>query len=194
MNRLPVLAGHIARPRPVTVQDLRGGLRVFIIAFHDAGTLGGQARRSRGATSCPCSSMMRVPGNARPCRWRRSFRCCVHTQNGRSRGQWTRTGRSSCRRAQAREIFEPALDKARRHGLRADVHEPPLVEQVVVKIDAAGLDRVENVLRPGHEQPDDRAFFLRDGPQDPFRLHARSKTALLPEIELPNQCIFAPVW
>ncbi len=79
-----------------------------------------------------------------------------------------------------REIFEPSLDKAGRDGLRADVHEPPLVKQIVIEIDAAGFNGVENVLRPGDEQPDDRAFFLCDVRRIHSGFTPRSNTALLP--------------
>ena len=77
-----------------------------------------------------------------------------------------------------REVFEPALDEAGRDRLRTDVHEPPLVEQIVLKIDAPGFDGVQNVLRPWNQQPDNGAFFLRDCPQDPFRLHAAQQHGL----------------
>ena len=68
-----------------------------------------------------------------------------------------------------REYFFPAFDQGRRNGLRADVHEPPLVEAVVLELDVPAVNGVENVLRPRHEQPDDRRLFLRDGADDPFR-------------------------
>ena len=159
------------------MQDLRCGLRVFIIAFHDAGTLDGQlADRARGDVLpllVDDARLPEIPGLADGA----DLFDVVHAQMDAARANGL--GQAVVRVVfVVREIFEPALDKARRHGLRADVHEPPLVEQVVVKIDAAGLDRVENVLRPGHEQPDDRAFFLRDGPQDPFRLHAPQQNGL----------------
>jgi len=70
------------------------------------------------------------------------------------------------------------VDERRRHGLRADVHEPPLVEQIVAEVDAPGVHGVEQILRPGHEQPDNRAFFLGHGPENPLGLHAAQQHGL----------------
>ena len=52
------------------------------------------------------------------------------------------------------------------------MHEAPLVEAVIVEVDLAGIDRVQDVLRPRHQQPDDRALFLGHGTQDPIGAHA----------------------
>ena len=70
------------------------------------------------------------------------------------------------------------MDQAGRNGLRADVHEAPLLEHIVVQVDAPGVERVEQILRPRHEQPDDRAMLLGDGAENPFRLHAAQEHGL----------------
>ena len=63
----------------------------------------------------------------------------------------------------AREDAAPSRYEARRHGLRADVHEPPLRQLVVFEVDSAVVYRVEDVLHPRHEQPYDGAFFVGYG-------------------------------
>ena len=77
-----------------------------------------------------------------------------------------------------REHGLPALDERRRHGLRADVHEPPLVKGVVGELHVAALDGVQDVLRPRYEQPHDRTLLLAHGAEDPFRLHALEQDGL----------------
>ena len=54
----------------------------------------------------------------------------------------------------------------------------PLVELVVGELHVAALDRVEDVLRPRHEQPHDRALLLAHGAEDPLRLHALEEHGL----------------
>ena len=55
------------------------------------------------------------------------------------------------------------------------MHEPPLVEAIVRELHLAPVDRVEDVLRPRHEQPDDRAALLAHGADDPFGLDAHQQ-------------------
>ena len=71
-----------------------------------------------------------------------------------------------------REIFHPAVNQAGRHWLRADVHEPPLIQKIIVQIDPPGLDCIQQILRPGHEQPYNGTFFLGHRTQNPLRLYA----------------------
>ena len=63
------------------------------------------------------------------------------------------------------EDLAPAADQALRDGLGADVHEAPLVQVVVGEPHRALLDGHEDVLRPRHEQPHDRAALVGDGLQ-----------------------------
>ena len=67
-----------------------------------------------------------------------------------------------------REYALPALDKARRHGLSADMHQSPLVELIIFKVYLARVDSVKDILRPRHEQPDYRALLLGNGVDYPF--------------------------
>ena len=70
------------------------------------------------------------------------------------------------------------------------MHEPPLVKQIVIEIDAPGFNGVQNILRPGDQQPDDGAFFFRDRPQDPLRLHTAQKHGLSAGNEAPEPVHF----
>ena len=82
-----------------------------------------------------------------------------------------------------REDALPAFDQARRHGLRADVHQPPLVELVIFQLDLAAVDGVQNVLRPWDQQPDDRALFFGDRADDPFGFDALEQDRLAADQE-----------
>ena len=77
-----------------------------------------------------------------------------------------------------REVGLPAADERRRHRLRADVHQPPLRQLVVLDFEVAAVERVQNVLRPRHEQPDNRTFLPGDGLQHILRLGALEQHGL----------------
>ena len=77
-----------------------------------------------------------------------------------------------------REYFHPAMNEAGRHGLGANVHQSPLRQFIFLKIDLAGIDGVQQILRPGNQQPNDGAAFFRDGAQNPFRLHSAQQYCL----------------
>ena len=82
-----------------------------------------------------------------------------------------------------REDGLPALDEAGRHGLRADVHQAPLVELVVLQLHVAAFDGVQDVLRPRHEQPHHGAVLLGDRADDPFGLDAAQEHGLAADQE-----------
>ena len=73
---------------------------------------------------------------------------------------------------------QPAADQAGRHRLRPHMHQPPLVQQIVAQVHPSVVNRVENVLHPRHQQPDDGAFFLGHSPQNPLRLHTAQQHGL----------------
>ena len=83
------------------------------------------------------------------------------------------------------EYLHPPVDKARRNRLCADVHEPPLVKQIMIEVDPTRINGVKYILRPRNKKPDYRAFLLRDRSENPFgfnspednRLSARKQTA-----------------
>ena len=55
------------------------------------------------------------------------------------------------------------------------MHQPPLLQVIIFKLDIASLDGIEDVLRPRHEQPDYGAALVRDGLQDLLRLRTRQQ-------------------
>jgi len=90
------------------------------------------------------------------------------------------------------EILLPALYQAGRHRLGADVHQPPLVEIVVLKAHVPVLYRVQDVLCPGHQEPDDGDLLLGHGPQDPLRVDASEQHGLAPGQEAPEPVHLRP--
>ena len=59
-----------------------------------------------------------------------------------------------------REHPLPPGNQAGRHGLSADVHQTPLRQCVFIKVDLPRVDGVQNILRPRHKQPDNRAALV----------------------------------
>ena len=67
------------------------------------------------------------------------------------------------------EDLHPPLDEAGRHGLSAYVHQSPMREVVVGKFYLAAVYRVEDILRPRHEQPDYGHLLVTDRAEYPSR-------------------------
>ena len=67
------------------------------------------------------------------------------------------------------EILLPAADERGGHGLGADVHQLPLVQLVVGQLDVAPVQSVQNILRPGHQQPDDGTLLVGNGLENDLR-------------------------
>ena len=171
------------------MQDLGSRLRVFIIAFHDAGSLDGKLADLAGRNIVPSlvkdARLPEIAGLAD----RADFFDVVHAKM-HTAGADGLAEAVVCVVFVVREVFEPALDEAGRDRLRADVHEPPLVEQIVLKIDAPGFNGVQNILRPGDQQPDDGAFFFCDCTKNPLRLYAAQQHGLAPGNEAPEPVHF----
>ena len=179
--------------RASRLEHLGGRFGVLVIADHDARTLDDQLADLALCNILPC-----FVDNARLPLIARLADCADFVDISTPQMDAARADRFGQTIVgvvlMVRENLEPAMNHALRHRLRADVHQPPLVEHVMAQVDAAGLDCLQDILAPRHEQPDDGAFFFGHGAQNPFGLTPRSSTALLAEIRLPNQCIFAPVW
>ncbi len=71
-----------------------------------------------------------------------------------------------------RKDFFPALYQTLRDRLRTDVHQSPLRELVILKLNITPVNRVENILRPRHQKPHDRALLFRDRIQNKLRLRS----------------------
>ena len=172
-----VLAGHIAGVEPAVVEHLICGLGVLVVALHDAGAVDGQLAHVAGLYGLALFiDDLGLPAVARLADGAHLVdvvHAQVHAAGADGLGQAV-VGVVLV----VREDLEPAVDEAGRHGLRADVHQPPLVKVIVVQVHTAGLDGVQQVLRPGHQQPDDGALFLGDGAQDPLGLDAAQQHGL----------------
>ncbi len=84
------------------------------------------------------------------------------------------------------KMFFPAFDQTGRHRLRADVHQPPLVELIIFRLNVSPLDGVQNVLRPRHQKPDNRDPLLGHRPEDPLRLDAAQQNRAASGQEAPE--------
>ena len=164
-----VLAGHVARVEPAVLAEyLVGRLRILIVAFHNAGALDGKladlARKHRAAALVNDPGLPAVARLADRADLVDVFNAKVNASGADRLGKTV-----VCVIFVVREVLLPTLDEARGDGLRADVHQPPLVELVFIKIDLAAVDGVKNVLRPRNEQPNNGAMLLGDGLDDLFR-------------------------
>ncbi len=70
------------------------------------------------------------------------------------------------------EVFQPASHQAWGDGLGPDVHETQLTQLVVLQLDVASVESIEDVLHPRNQQPDDRDLLVGDGLKYPFRFGA----------------------
>ncbi|MPN32907.1 hypothetical protein SDC9_180390 [bioreactor metagenome] len=48
------------------------------------------------------------------------------------------------------------------------MHQPPLIQAIILKPDFAAVNRIQNVLNPRNKQPHDGRFLFRHGLQNPF--------------------------
>ena len=177
-----VLAGHVAGPQPAVVEDFRRGLGVFIVADHDAVAAEGQlAYLAVGHVVALLVYDAGFPAET-------GFADGAHLVDV-LHAQMDRAGADGFRKAVVGvvlvmgEQLHPTVNHAGRHRLGADVHEPPLVQHVVVGVNAARFDGFQQVLTPGHQKPDDGAFFLGNGPENPLGLDAPEQNGLAAGVE-----------
>ena len=74
-----------------------------------------------------------------------------------------------------REVSQPAADQALRHRLRTDVHESPLGELIIGKLQFPAVQGREDILCPWNQEPDNGTFFFGYGFQNGFRCGAFQK-------------------
>ena len=67
------------------------------------------------------------------------------------------------------KIGEPALDQTLRHRLGTDMHQPQLIQLVVLQVQLSAVQRKEQVLGPGHQQPKNGTLLFGSGFQNVFR-------------------------
>ena len=172
-----ILARHVAGEQPAVFEHSGGGFRIAVVALHDPGSLDGQladlARGDRVAGLADYLGLPLVAGLADGAH----FVDVLHPQMHAARAD--RFGEAVVGVVlMVGKALQPAVHEAGRHRLRADVHQPPLVQLVVLQLEIAPVDRVEDVLHPGDEQPHDGDLLVGDGPDDPFRFGATQEDAL----------------
>ena len=83
----------------------------------------------------------------------------VHTQVNTSRSD--RLGQTIvCIIFMIGKVFFPTLNKARRNGLCADMHKPPLRKRIILEVYVTSVDCVQYILCPRNQKPYNRAFFF----------------------------------
>ena len=163
-----VLLGHIAGVEPLPVEHGGGGLGVVVVAPHDAGTLDTKLTHRPGlnfgaAILLHNLALPSVAGNANGAH----LVDVLHAQMDTA-------GTGGFGKAivgvvfMVGEIGQPALNQGRRHRLRANMHESPLGGFIVGELEVTPIQRVQQVLGPGHQQPDNGAFLLRHSLQNRF--------------------------
>ena len=168
---------HIAGEQPAVHQGLGRGFRIPVIAGHKAGAFQAQlAYLALGhvlAFFVHDAGLPAVAGLADGAH----FVDVLHAQMHRA-------GADGFGQAVVGVVFVvgeyllPALDQALGHGLGADVHQPPLGELVIGQVHLPAFDGVQDVLGPGHQQPDDGAFFVGHGLQHVLGLGAFEQDGL----------------
>ena len=90
------------------------------------------------------------------------------------------------------EVFLPPADEGGRHRLGADVHELPLVQLVIRQLHVPPVQSVQDLLGPGHQEPDQGTPFVGNGPEDDLRGGALQQHRLAPGPEAPHPVEFGP--
>ena len=67
------------------------------------------------------------------------------------------------------EILQPAADQTLGDGLGADMHETPLIQMIILQLQLSAVQRGQDILGPGNQEPDDGAMLLGHRLQDRFR-------------------------
>ena len=73
------------------------------------------------------------------------------------------------------EVFLPVTDQRRRYGLCADVHESPLIELIIGKLDFSAVKGIKDILSPRYQKPYDGALLVGNSLQDDVRFCALEK-------------------
>ena len=160
-----VLLRHVARVQPAVLEDLCRSFRIMVVTFHNAGAL--HAQFAHGALLH--FLIVFVHDLALPAEARHADGAhLADVLQPQVHAARTRGFRQTVVRIifMMWEILQPMADERRRHRLRADVHQAPLGELIMLGFDVAAVEGRQNVLGPGNQQPDDGRPFQADRVQD----------------------------
>ena len=154
-----VLARHVAGVQPAVDEGLGRGRGVLVVALHEAGALDAEladlAGRDLGAILAHDPAAPAVTGHADRAHVVDVLQAEVHA--ARTDGFAQTVVRVVL---VIREILLPTVNQTLRNRLCADVHQPPLRKLVVLQMDSAIVQCLQNVQCPRHQQPDNGAVSL----------------------------------
>ena len=163
-----VLARHVAGVEPALLDRFLGGLRILVVLLHDARALDAElADLSLRHRIVILVHDLALPAEARDADGADLADVLDAEVHAAGAGG---LGETVVRVVLVvREVLQPVPDEARRHRLRADVHEAPLAQAVVLQIQLSGIQRRQDILGPRHQEPDDGAAFIRYGAENDLR-------------------------
>ncbi|OPZ77998.1 MAG: hypothetical protein BWY79_00949 [Actinobacteria bacterium ADurb.Bin444] len=163
-----IRARHISGQQPALFEDRGGGFRILVVALHDTGAFHCQLAHVSLLHGVACFiDDLDLPEMA-------CFSNGAHLVRILD-SQVHAAGTDGFAEAVVRVVIVvgearlPALYQARRHRLGTDVHQAPLIQLVAGEVDLVSVDGVQDVLRPGHQQPHDGTGFVRYRAYDPLR-------------------------
>ena len=150
IKALLILLSHIAGIKPaLVIHDFRGRLLIMVIADHDAGTLYGKLTDLALLHFIP----LLIHYLALPAVSRHSYSAdMVYILDSQMHAAGTYRLRESVVRIilMLREIIAPMTYQRPRHGLRPDMHKPPLFQLIIRYLQISSIKRVKYILRPGN--------------------------------------------
>ena len=93
-----------------------------------------------------------------------------------------------------REIGQPVADQRGGDRLGPDVHQPPLGEPVVLQLQVPPVQGGQDVLAPGHQQPDNGAALGGHRVENGLGAVPLQQDSPAAGKQGADQCILAPVW
>ena len=169
--------GHIAGKQPTVHKGVGCGLGVFVVAGHKSRSLDAQltnlALRNLNTVLVDDLSLPAPAGNA-------DGADVIDVLDA----QMDTAGPEGFRQAvigvvlMMRENLSPLCDEALGDRLRADMHQAPLVELVILNRELALLKSKKDILRPRNKQPHDGATLVAHRFEDGFRGDAAQKHRL----------------
>ena len=171
-----ILTGHIAGEEPAVLQDFGSGLGILIVAGHDAVALDNQlAHVALGHILATLIHDAGLPAKA-------GLADGTHLMDV-LHAQMDTAGADGLGQAivgiilMMREDLQPPLNQAGGHRLCAYMHQPPLIQAVLAQVNP-GIDGIQQILGPRHQQPDDGALLFGHRPQNPLGLDATQQHGL----------------